>query len=65
VGEVTRTTGGTNHFGPNSIRVTGPPASRSNSCPVWKTRTAFTNYRYGSGFFGASGSALTSVTRAS
>jgi hypothetical protein len=60
-GEVTATIGGTSHFGPNLIRVTGPPASRISSCPVLRLRTNFTNCRSGSGFFGANGSVPTSV----
>ena len=44
-GEVTNTRGGTSQLGPSSIRVTGPPTSRSSSPPVWKTRTAFSNCR--------------------
>ena len=59
-GEVTATIGGTNHFGPNFMRVIGPPASRITSCPVSRVRTNFTNCRNGNGFFGANGSALTS-----
>jgi hypothetical protein len=58
---MTATIGGKIHFGTNLMRVMGPPASRISSCPVSRVRTNLTNCRSGSGFLGASGSALTST----
>ena len=46
------------------MRVTVPPASRSTSCPASRFRTALNNCRIDSGFFGANGNALTSLTSA-
>ena len=60
-GDITATMGGNSHFGPNWMRVMGPPASRISSCPVSRVRTNFSSCRSGSGFFGTSGSALTST----
>jgi hypothetical protein len=59
-GEKTATSGGNAHLGPNCTRVIGPPAFRITSCPASRFRTAFTNCPMRSGFFGASGNALTS-----
>ena len=60
LGDMTTTSGGTAHFGPSCTRVIVPPASRIGTCPLSRLRTAFTNSRIGSGFFGANGSAPTS-----
>jgi hypothetical protein len=63
-GEKTATSGGNSHFGPHCMRVIGPPASRTTSCPLSRFLTAFTNCRSGSGFLGANGNAPTSVVAA-
>jgi hypothetical protein len=57
-GEVATTIGGMSHFGPSLSRVTGPPASRNASSPVWKALIALTCCRYGNGFNGARGNSL-------
>ena len=46
------------HVGASVSRVTGPPASRSVSSPVWKALIALTCCRYGNGFLGARGNSL-------
>ena len=50
LGDITATIGGNSYFGPNWIRVMGPPASRITSCPVSSLRTSFTNCQNGNGF---------------
>jgi hypothetical protein len=57
-GEVATTTDGISHLGPSLSRVTGPPASRNVSSPVWKALIAITCWRYGNGFTGARGSSF-------
>ncbi|BBX82270.1 hypothetical protein MAUB_01430 [Mycolicibacterium aubagnense] len=60
-GEVTTTNGGISHFGANVKRVTGPPASRKTSVPVWKLRHAASRSLRGSGLTGGNGSDETST----
>jgi hypothetical protein len=55
---VATTTGGISHLGAKASRVTGPPASRNVSSPLWKVLIALTCRRYGNGFLGASGNSL-------
>ena len=57
-GEETNTSGGIIHFGPSTIRVTGPPDSRNSSGPVSNCLIATSRRQYGSGFFGASGNVV-------
>ena len=61
-GEVATTIGGISHLGPSLSRVTGPPASRNVSSPVWKALIALTCWRYGNGFTGTKGSSFTATS---
>ena len=61
LGDITATIGGNSHFGPNAIRVIGPPATRITCYPASSLRTSFTSCRIGRGFFGANGNELMSI----
>jgi hypothetical protein len=62
VGDVTQMIGPLSHFGPRVTLVTGPPESRSSSCPMWYSRIAFICCLNGSGFLGTSGRDPTSCS---